>query len=123
MVNHTVKAKNLLGFRRCGVYWPFDPVLVDSADFTKDEWARLLTETELVIQPVEDTEPVIPEPVEDERRAAIIDAMHRMLFDDPGRDNQDLWTKSGKPEVRALLAITGLKITARERNKYWVTLA
>ncbi len=53
----------------------------------------------------------------DDRRSAILAAIAGL---EPG--NPDHWTRSGKPEIRALAAASGLTdITASERDAAWQT--
>ena len=61
-------------------------------------------------------EPVSERPAQDDRRARLLAAIAG--FEE---GNPDHWTRSGKPEVRALEAATGLKnLTAAERDAVWV---
>ena len=53
----------------------------------------------------------------DDRRSAILAAIAGLEPGDPGH-----WTRSGKPEIRALAAASGLAdITAGERDAAWRT--
>lgn len=49
-----ISARSPDGFRRCGRHWPHEGVVVDSAEFSDEDRARLTAERELIIEPVAD---------------------------------------------------------------------
>ena len=60
-------------------------------------------------------EPVSEKPAQDDRRAQLLAAIAGLE-----EGNPDHWTRSGKPEVRALEGATGLKnLSAAERDTVW----
>jgi len=55
----------------------------------------------------------------DARHALIVDAIRDLLEADPERADDAYWTKSGKPDVKALETLLGFDISAAERDAAW----
>lgn len=55
-----------------------------------------------------------PPPPDPDRQQKIIEAIGQLE-----KQNQELWTKDGKPQVPAIEEILGDNITAAERNDAW----
>ncbi len=60
---------------------------------------------------------VAPAKDENHREARILEAIRGLIEQDPEKAEADLWTKDGRPEVKALRDATGLTdLSASERN-------
>jgi len=53
------------------------------------------------------------------RHALIVGAIRDLLEADPERADESTWTKSGKPDVKALESLLGFDISAAERDAAW----
>lgn len=60
----------------------------------------------------------------EDRKLVIVNAMKKMMLEDPQYQNVQWWTgKTGAPSVTELGQRTGLKdITAQERNTLWMAI-
>jgi len=54
-----------------------------------------------------------------DRRAQILAAIRDLLEADPDRADESAWTKSGKPDVKALESLIGSPVSAAERDAAW----
>jgi len=59
----------------------------------------------------------------DNRQAQIEAAIRDLLESDPERTDEEVWTKAGKPDVKALELLLGLDISAAERDAAWESVA
>lgn len=104
MVILTIKALGPISLERD--YRPGDTFSVDAASI-----AHLVDGEDYILldggKPLAQTDPA-------ERKAAIIAAIKQL---DPA--NQDVWLRDGKPDVSAIVAITGWPVSAAERNAIW----
>lgn len=57
-----------------------------------------------------------------DRHAQILAAIRDLLEADPDRADETVWTKAGKPEVRAIEELLGFDISAAERDAAWEEL-
>lgn len=55
----------------------------------------------------------------DGRQDLIQAAIRDMLESDPNKEDESLWTKGGKPDVKALASLLGYEISAAERDAAW----
>ncbi len=107
-------------FYRLGRRWTREGVLVNAAEFARDEWDRLRSEARLIIR--EATEEEIRAAADNEAlaagaaRVAIAEAIRAL-----GRDD---FQKDGKPRLDALRAALpeGVKLTADLRDAVWKEL-
>jgi len=79
----------------------------------EDKQAQPLLDLKAISGPIgdaADTEPTDPA----ERLAAISGAIGEL---DP--NDKDLWLQDGKPDVAAIMAVLGWKVSAAERNAAW----
>jgi len=53
---------------------------------------------------------------DDDRHALIVDAIRDLIESDPERADDSIWTKSGKPDIKALESLLGFDVTAAERD-------
>ena len=53
------------------------------------------------------------------REEQIVEGVKAMMAEDPEKGQAALWTKAGKPEVKAIEKMVGFDITAAERDAAW----
>jgi hypothetical protein len=71
----------------------------------------------LAIKAVELADDASPPADDADRQQAIIDAIKAL-----DAQNPDLWMKDGRPEVKAIKAITGRPVLAAKRDEAWVLI-
>ncbi|HHL35495.1 MAG TPA: hypothetical protein ENJ30_14140 [Desulfobulbaceae bacterium] len=92
------------GFRRAGHVFGTAGQEYDDNAFDKEQLAMLLDEPKLTVEVI-DNETNVDQ---------VVLAIGRLPIDDP-----DLWMKSGGPQIKALEADLGVKVTAEVRDQAW----
>ncbi len=109
------------GFRRAGRAWTVAPRTVAVDDLAPGQLAALEADPSLTVAPVEapSADAGGPASVPPEAAPSRAETIRRAIGGlEPGRE--DHWTKSGRPEVAALRAATGLAdVGAAERDAAW----
>jgi len=92
------------GFRRAGRAWAGTTVL-EQDDLTEKQWQQLDDDAMFSIEEVnsEEVDPLITQ---------LVEAIGKLE-----KGNKEHWTKSNKPEVKALEKATGININAKQRDQ------
>lgn len=110
-----VKALDPRGFRRAGRRWgPEWSAPIALGELAEGELAALSSDRSLAVREVEVESPAPAAPKRAIDRAAIVAAIGQL---EPG--NKDHWTQAGAPDVRALEAVLGGQISAKDRDQAW----
>ncbi len=56
---------------------------------------------------------------DEERHTLIVGAIRDLIESDPEKGDESSWTKSGKPDVKALESLIGSPVSAAERDAAW----